>query len=110
MPSGYWLLDWIDECGLKSQRRVNRLVDDQRALTKLREHAEGVNYDFSPVGEHDETLVASRGIDLSGDLECSHFDCKKQQVDRLFSRVWHYFDRIVVVGMSAHEIKHVALS
>jgi len=45
-------------------------------------------------------------MDLSGTLTCSDATCQKKRVDRLFGKVWHYFDQIVVDGLSAHTIAH----
>jgi hypothetical protein len=47
-------------------------------------------------------IVAGRALDLTGYLTCGHPDCLTKQVDRLFSRVWHYFDNIAIVGPDAH--------
>jgi hypothetical protein len=108
MEPGYWLLDWINAQDVKSTLDARRVVRSPAALVDLRNRVESVTYNLKPLQTRNssETLVAGRGIDLSGALECSHFDCKREQVDRLFSRVWHYFDRIVVVCVSAHELKH----
>ena len=105
---GFWLLEWMDQEAVTSARAAQRVVNDDGALRRLAQHAESASSDLSPLNprESGEVLVAGKGIDLSSELECQHFDCRKKQVDRLFSRVWHYFDRIVVECMSSHELPH----
>jgi hypothetical protein len=109
MSESYWLYDWIDETAIKTSKDAKRVVQEAAALDRLRERASEVKYGIEPLDVDDEgmVLVAGRGIDLSGELECNNFDCKRQQVDRLFSRAWHYFDKIVVVASEAHEIQHL---
>lgn len=52
----------------------------------------------------DAGILAGRGLDLSGELDCHHEDCLKRQVDRLFTKAWHYFDEIVVDDLYTHRI------
>jgi hypothetical protein len=75
------------------------------ALSDLRERADSVLYTTEELPPGDEsTIVAGRAIDLSGDLDCLGWECVQKQIDLLFKHVWHYFDRIVVVGPSANDI------
>ncbi len=53
-----------------------------------------------------KSIVAGRMIDLSG-LACYHPDCLRKDVDRLFSRVWHHFDKIVVVGLTPEYVNRL---
>lgn len=46
-------------------------------------------------------IVAGRALDLSGDLDCYAWDILRARVDELFHKVWHYFDRVVIVGADA---------
>jgi hypothetical protein len=77
------------------------------ALADLRERAASASVPHSaeklPLCDG-PTLVAGRAIDLSGHLDCLDWDCVQKQVEVLFNHVWHYFDRVVVVGPSPHEI------
>jgi hypothetical protein len=107
MSDRYWLLDWMDENGVKSDWHVDKVLKSKARLKHLRDTAEATPYTTEALAgsaRSESILVGGRGIDLSGDLECSNWECKKRQVDRLFSRVWHYFDKVVVVGFPAHEL------
>lgn len=104
MPADFWLYRWIDEFQVSSiKTAVQRLKQDKAALVRLDELASADRW--SPLGEYKSAgpaILAGRGIDLSGDLGCSHHDCQTAQVDALFSRVLHYFDDIIVAGPAAH--------
>ena len=99
----FWLYDWIDTFEVKDRNQATRLLNDPGIVRGLRKRAMDVPFTTDLVAPSDApTIVAGQAIDLSGQLDCLHWDCLKKQVDNLFSHVWHYFDRIVVVGPSAH--------
>jgi hypothetical protein len=101
----FWLYEWLDNVGARSYRQAERLLRDPVALADLRERAASVPYTTEKLRVNSgSTIIAGRAIDLSGDLDCLAWNCMQAQVDHLFNRVWHYFDRVVVVGPSAHEI------
>ncbi|MCF6470452.1 hypothetical protein FAF44_18925 [Nonomuraea sp. MG754425] len=50
-------------------------------------------------------VLAGRGMDLSGELDCNAWECQKKQVDVLFSRTWHYFNKIVVTGLTPEKFQ-----
>lgn len=101
----FWLYEWLDNLDIRSYGQAQKLLEDRVALTDLRERAGSVPYTTERLPPGDApTLVAGRAIDLSGHLDCLGWECVQKQVDVLFNHVWHYFDRIVVVGPSAHEI------
>jgi hypothetical protein len=108
MSERYWLTEWMDTNGVKSDWHIDKVLKSKARLRDLREHVENIPYTTEPLSDSTSpgtVLVGGRGIDLSGDLECSSWGCKTKQVDRLFSRVWHYFDRVVVVGLEARDIQ-----
>lgn len=101
----FWLYRWMDEFDVKSNKDVGRLLctSNRKALEALDEIASQETW--RPLEAHAGSpfsLVAGRGIDLSGDLDCCHRVCQTRQVDQLFGRVLHYFDEIVVAGPPAH--------
>lgn len=102
----FWLYEWMDEGGITSMKKAERLLSDPRQVARLQERAAAVPFTTEPLDSSaDElALVGGRGIDLSGDLDCFAWGCRKAQVDKLLSRAWHYFDRVVVVGPSAHRL------
>jgi hypothetical protein len=107
MADGFWLYEWIDNCGIRDFDHAQRLLSDKVALADLRERAEAIKYTTEPLlASEQPTVLAGCGLDLSGHLSCFHWDCAKEQLDKLFNRVWHYFDRIVVVGPSAYDISN----
>jgi hypothetical protein len=103
MANKFWLYQWIDQHSVTSQSAARKILGRDQAVEQLRELAASqANPQLSVVGDGG-TLLAGRGIDLSGDLDCCHHVCQQKQVDALFRRVWHYFDQVAVVGPSAIE-------
>lgn len=99
--SSYWLARWLDENDLRTTDDARRYLRDQAHVEALRSAAATatrLTEIFRASNEHG--ILAGRIIDLSGELACYHADCLRKDVDTLFSRVWHYFDTIVVVGLS----------
>lgn len=101
----FWLYRWIDEFNVKSEKDAAKLLhrSNRKALDALDQAASEETW--RPLDPHDGSefsLLAGRGIDLSGDLDCCHRVCQTRQVDQLFGRVLHYFDEIVVSGPPAH--------
>lgn len=47
-----------------------------------------------------ESIVAGRKLDLSGVMSCPAYECMRENIDSNFRRIWHYFDQIVVEGLS----------
>lgn len=104
MSDSFWLYRWIDEFGVKSERSLDRSLRKQRSLTRLAEIAnEESDKPLIPHRSVGNAIVAGRGADLSGHMDCCHAVCQTRQVDELFGRVLHYFDEIVVSGPPADE-------
>lgn len=97
-----WLFGWLDDNHLDSRAKVATAVRDKANWTHLIEQARAEVNDFVATPGGDHAIVAGRSLDLTNFLACGHPECISKQVDDLFSRVWHYFDEIVVVGPDAH--------
>ena len=101
----YWLGQWLDENGIGGLRAARRALKERRYVDALRERASGIPWSLKPLSDSiDDSsgIVAGRAIDLSGGLSCCHPDCLREAVDSLFSRVWYYFDKVVVTGLAPH--------
>jgi hypothetical protein len=98
----HWLYTWIDECKIRSEHQVEALFQSGHAVQRLHELA--LQDTQKPVGIYNDErpdIIAGYNMDLSATMSCVHHDCLARELDRLFSKVWHYFDRIVVEGPSA---------
>jgi len=106
MESRYWLYRWLDEFHVRNIDAARLLFANPIAVDELRTLAsKSSEMKVQPSDGLDcETIVAGRGIDLSGRLDCHHPECRKRQIDHLFRRVWHYFDRIIVEDAVKHEV------
>ncbi|MDN3355878.1 hypothetical protein [Actinomadura sp. DC4] len=96
-----WFHSWLTENGIANESAAYEAAKDPKRLADLigRAQAQQTMPVELPEGN---SLVAGRSLDLTGYLACGHADCLTQQVDRLFSRVWHYFDNIAIVGPDTH--------
>jgi hypothetical protein len=93
----------MDAYGVKTMKHARAVLSDKVALNRLHELAS--SRDDSPRDDSTE-LVAGRGIDLSGHLDCNASECRKRQVDNLLRHAWHYFDRILVADSLSHRVSH----
>ena len=100
----FWLHEWMDDRGVTSLAQAESRLSDPTEVHRLHERAASVRYSTEPVLDADGALLAGRGVDLSGDLDCMAWGCRRLQVDRLLRGAWHYFDRVVVVGPSASRV------
>ena len=105
MPLRYWLWDWIEENKIDSIASAGKLLTRRRAVDDLRRRAA----DWEPQLDAPIpgiAIIAGAGADLYSGLQCPNPACQKHAIDRLFRKVWHYFDRIVVVDQITHDIAH----
>jgi hypothetical protein len=100
----YWLYDWLDEFHIQNVDTARLLLKNPAAVDELRSRASAARLPLPEARFAGEKILAGRGIDLSGRLDCDHPDCRRRQIETLFSRVWHYFDRIVVEDAVTHEV------
>ncbi len=94
--SDYWMYRWIDEQGIRKAQDLYKVLRRPEAIDRLLEHESAhqpTTYDSQMLSQ---SVVAGRRVDLSGFLNCPHFDCVSPQIDILFGKTWHYFDIIVV--------------
>ena len=104
MERQYWVFDWLDAVGVSAEKDIVRAVDDAGVVKELRTAARA-NRDHArstlPTGVR---VLAGRGLDLSGELDCWALDWRLRQVNRLLSRVWLYFDFVVVADWLTPEL------
>lgn len=96
-----WFHDWLIQNEITSKETAYSAAKDSKRFGDLVSRAEAQQTE--PIGlVGGNSLVAGRSYDLAGYLACPHPDCHVKQVDELFTRVWHYFDQIAIVGIDAH--------
>jgi hypothetical protein len=104
MTEKYWLYDWLDEFHIQTVDAAQLLLRNPVAVDELRLRASNARVPLAKTQFGGEQILAGRGIDLSGRLDCDHPDCRRRQIQTLFSHVWHYFDRIIVEDAVTHEV------
>jgi hypothetical protein len=98
----HWLYAWIDEYEIRSKHQVEALFNSGHAVQRLYELAlQDKQRPLSEFSGERPDIIAGYNMDLSGKMSCGHHECLAEELNRLFSKVWHYFDRIVVEGPSA---------
>ncbi|MDB4908082.1 MAG: hypothetical protein JWO05_2866 [Gemmatimonadetes bacterium] len=98
----YWLRQWIDAHGVVSIASATLILGRDKARKDL--HARAAAFVANtPERSNGPIIVAGRALDLSGDLDVYAWDMMRRQVDELFSRVWHYFDYVLIVGADARD-------
>jgi hypothetical protein len=102
----YWVYGWLDEYKVGTIDTARLLLANPIVLDDLAERARRSEQDQIVFPNDKTSILAGRGIDLSGQLDCNHWDCKKKQIDRLFGQVWLYFDEIVVQDTITHEVAY----
>lgn len=103
--SEFWLNKWMDEAGIRKQKDLEKaLKPGSSGRVLLYEIASEVRPEGLVPMDHGESILAGRGIDLSGALDCCNVVCQTKQVDELFSKALHYFDEIIVSGPSAVDL------
>jgi hypothetical protein len=91
------VFDWIEDSDIGSLSQAADLLANPSVLDELRARAEIWTKSKTPVKADDFSVLAGAGIDLCGGYNaCPSPTCMRAQVDALFRKVWHYFDRIVV--------------
>lgn len=101
-PGAYWLDRFVDDVGLKKPEQIEKLFHSEPPLQRMIDMAhEAASSEVLPLSASDEwEVIGSRQMDLSGLLTCLDVKCLRNQVEDVFTKVWHYFDRIVVEGLS----------
>ena len=102
-PHQYWMFDWLEEYGDVGSEKIQKLLaDSTTAVKRLKEQAIEAESGIWTPPTDENNLVASVGLDLTGDLGCSDPECRSHEVDELFSKAWHYFDKIIVADSVSH--------
>ena len=105
----YWVFDWFDEAGVKTAADAKKaLAPESGAAKRMADLAEEAQSVLWSPGSGKNGIVAGTGLDLTGNLACHQIDCLKADVDKLFRRVWHYFDTIIVADGITPAISHEA--
>jgi hypothetical protein len=83
----FWLYDWIDTFEITDLSQARNLLKDAGLRKDLQKRAAEVPFTIEEIPQDDgPSIVAGQAIDLSGQLDCLHWDCLRKQVDKLFSR------------------------
>jgi hypothetical protein len=99
--SDHWLGRLLEDEGVDNDASLERFLADEHATDRVLAVAEAVQESPQlalPPERGSNDLVAGASLDLSGHLDLWILEGKKAQLDSLFRRVWHYFDRVVVTG------------
>jgi hypothetical protein len=106
----YWLYKWIDACGISSCDAAEARLSDPVSRQAMIDLAAAEPFTTAPLeSSATVSITAGCGIDLSGNLDCFAWDCLKNRFDELLRHICLYFDRVVVVGASAHDfVEHFA--
>src|SRR5688572_17107773 len=96
----YWLSHWMD------RHSITSIAGARAALQcgSARDDAIHIAATYLPVdacAPSGPIILAGRALDLSGDLDVYAWDIMRRRVDTLFKRVWHYFDKVIIVGADA---------
>jgi hypothetical protein len=105
MESPNWLYQWIDEYDLRTAGDIAKASRKPSALDRLHELSVAAT---APKADDMSaySVVAGSRFDLSGALGCSDYQCIVPRVERVFGRIWHYFDTVVIDDVSADDISN----
>jgi hypothetical protein len=96
-----WLHGWLIDNNIENESEAQKAAKSPQMLADLIDRAQAQNTE--PIENFSgRSIAAGRSMDLTNYLSCGHPDCMTKQVDRLFSRVWHYFDKIAISGPDTH--------
>jgi len=104
-----WLYGWLDAHGITTVPQARAALIIRSRANDLRDRALAAEQRGTepPVGSSSLSGIAmGAAIDLSGTLDCFGLECMEAQVERLFRKTWHYFDKVVVDDPWRHEIGH----
>ena len=102
--SAYWLSRWLDYHDITTETDAERALLSPTIINSLRKAARKAIPSLLEPSETAFSVVAGRGIDLSGQLACRSDICRIRQANELFKHVWHYFDQIIVQDNVVYEI------
>jgi hypothetical protein len=103
----HWLYLWIDEEGIRTSGDYVKAIRKRGAFDHLRELSHSVlSEPIADKGNASASVLASRRLDLSGALSCPDFECQVPVINKVFGRVWHYFDSVVIEEDSLDGMLH----
>ena len=102
----YWLYEWMDRNDVKDLPGAVRALASSSGAISLQQLAAQAERSHESPAPSGYSLLAGSAIDLSGQLDCYHPDCLKKKVDELITRIWHYFDKVVLSDTFAHQVSH----
>ena len=104
MSTPYWIFNWFDTHKIDCLEAAERALSDPSVLEDFREVALMANELLPAQVDSENVILAGRGLDLTSQLQCSTSACRQHQVDELFRKAWHYFDRIIVDDAVSHRL------
>src|SRR5262249_15114045 len=93
---GYWFAEWLQRNRVRNEASLRKVFARPRGIESLLEAAPPPTVRIRTKQLQFVELTGGKGIDLTGELGCRHFDCIKREADELFRHAWHYFDRILL--------------
>ena len=109
--SHYWLARWIDECEIRNAEDIEHCLNAHTTAQKLVESIVSeckAAPRSSPEVQVQNGAVAGRRVDLSGVMGCQAYECQRKIIDASFGSIFHYFDSIVVEGLSSYRALSMA--
>jgi hypothetical protein len=104
MADRYWVFDWLEVVGVNTEEDIVRAVNDDGIMRELKAAAVANRDHARAALPRGVRVLAGRGLDLSGELDCWALEWRLRQVKRLLSRVWVYFDFVVVADWLTPEL------
>ena len=100
----YWLARWIDECAIQDTEDIVRCLSAQNSVRKIVDSIVSEIRDplRIPQVHVQDGAIAGRRVDLSGASGCQAYECQRKIIDTSFGPILHYFDSVVVEGLSPH--------
>jgi hypothetical protein len=100
MERRFWVFDWLEENNITTLSEAAKFLPRYRVIDNLKVRAEAASEEGAESLQKGQFVLAGTGIDfVGGHSICPSPTCMRGQVDELFKRVWHYFDRIVVADV-----------
>ena len=95
-----WLQEWLDAQEIRSLKQFDRSLQSALVKKSLKEAVllEEQHPRMAPA--HRQTLAMGTRLDLSARFGCWHSDCLKKDLDQAIRRTWHFFDKVIVAGLS----------
>jgi hypothetical protein len=104
----FWLFEWLDEFGITTKNRADKALRDRILEADLIHRAKRIHAQPPKEKAPLNSILVGRGLDFSNSaFQCPSIECRKRQVNELFSLVWHYFDKIIVADDFTSRLAHI---